>query len=241
MKVGEKLISFTTLESTNKYAISNIDKLPSGSVVWALEQTGGYGRFKRQWISPKGGLWFSVVFKPRLLRDPNLYTKVVSVAIVETLQKIGCPAKIKWPNDVVVFDRKLAGVLTEIVSWGNTVAGIVVGVGLNVNNDLPEELKETGISLKDVIGKEIEVSFLLALLLRKIEALRSRYVMKKKSGYLTRRWKKHLAYREGDVVTVSLNSGRKIKGTILKIVTDCLVIKDENGEVHKIRSGEFTS
>lgn len=241
MKVGEKLISFSVLESTNKYAISNIDKLPSGSVVWALEQTGGYGRFKRRWISPKGGLWFSVVFKPRLLRDPNLYTKVISVAVVETLQRIGCPAKIKWPNDIVVSDRKLAGILTEVIFKGTRIAGIVAGIGLNVNNDLPEELKETGISLKDVIGKEMEVSLLLAILLKKIDALRSRYVMKKKSGYLTRRWKKHLAYREGDVVAVSLNSGMKIKGTILKIASDYMTIMDERGDVHKIRSGEFIS
>lgn len=240
MVIGENIVSFSELPSTNKYAVENINKLPAGSIVWALKQSAGYGRFKRDWSSPEGGIWFSVVFKPTQLQDPNIYTKLLSVSVAEILQEIGFEARIKWPNDILIDDKKVAGILTQTVFAGRELRGIVVGVGLNVSNPIPEELKEratnlTGVNREDPIPSEV-----FSRIIRKTESLRKKYMMKRMQKYLTRRWKKNLAQREGQETTVSLNSGEKITGVIIKIAPGSLILCDEEGKQYKINCGEIT-
>lgn len=240
MIIGENIVSFSELPSTNKYAVENIRKLPAGSIVWALRQSAGYGRFKREWSSPEGGLWFSIVFKPTQLQDPNIYTKLLSVSVSEILQELGFEAKIKWPNDILVGGKKAAGILTQTVFEGNELLGIVVGVGLNVTNPVPEQLRERATNLVDINRTEITPSEVFSKILRKTESLRKKYLMKRMQKYLTRRWKKYLAQHEGQEITVSLNSGDKITGVILKIAPGSLTLCDEDGKQYKINCGEIT-
>ena len=240
MMAGENVISFSEIDSTNRFAVDNLDRLPSGTVVWALSQTKGYGRHKRVWHSSKGGLWFSIVFKPTLIREPNEYTKLASVAIVETLLQLDFKSvRIKWPNDVLVNGKKAAGILTEAVFAGSSLGAIVVGIGINVNNEMPDEIKQTGISLSTVKGNHISLESLLDRLLKRIEFLRKTYLIRGKSRYLTRRWKKHLAFGENDEITVSLPSGEKITGIINSITPSSLCLEREDGEILKINSGEI--
>lgn len=240
MMVGENIVSFSEIDSTNRYARDNLDRLPSGTVVWALSQTSGYGRHQRIWYSDTGGLWFSIVFKPSLIREPNEYTKVVSVAIAETMIKMGLNSVgIKWPNDVLIGKRKVAGILTEAIFLGASVNAIVVGAGINVNNEIPEEIGQIAISLGMVMKKHISLEVLLDRVLKRVEFLRKNYLIRGKNRYLTRRWKKYLAFAEKDEITVSLPNGEKATGIISRITPSSLCLETEDGTILEINSGEI--
>ncbi|PLV57502.1 biotin--[acetyl-CoA-carboxylase] ligase [Thermotoga sp. SG1] len=230
--IGEKIISFETIDSTNRFLKEYFSKYPSGTVVVALEQTSGYGRNKRKWYSSKGGLWFSVLFKPRKQVDTTFYTRVFSVAVVRALETFKVHADIKWPNDIYVRGRKLAGILTEGIFEGKKPLAIVVGVGMNVNNEIPDELKTRAVSLKEILGREIPLMKLLGLILKNARMLFRKYTRKKEA--LTRIWKRHLLQKEGNIVTFSENNQEK-RGKILKILPDHLLVETDEG-VRKVYS-----
>ena len=220
--IGERIHWFESIDSTNDYVLKNHDKLHDGDVVVALEQSSGRGRHGRKWHSPRGGLWFSLVFKPRRFRDPNFYTKLVSVSIVQVLKELGLKVVIKWPNDIVFSGKKLAGVLTEGVYEGMTPLVVVVGVGLNVNNDLPDDLKHRAVSLKDILGHEIPIDELLEKILKRIRSNRKKY--SSSPGALTRVWKSLLNLKEGQKVMVNGE-----EGVIERIHPDRIVLKLNRG------------
>ncbi|MFB6072748.1 MAG: biotin--[acetyl-CoA-carboxylase] ligase [Halobacterium sp.] len=132
------------LPSTNDRARELATDGASGVVVLADEQTGGRGRRDREWSSPPGGVWLSLVLRPNIppARVP-LLTLAAAVAVTDAAREAGVDAAIKWPNDVVVPDAgdggrggaKLAGVLTEMEGEASRVSWVVVGVGVNVNVD----------------------------------------------------------------------------------------------------------
>ncbi len=239
MMVGENVISFSEIDSTNRFAVDNLDRLPSGTVVWALSQTDGYGRHKRVWHSSKGGLWFSIVFKPTLIREPNEYTKIASVAIAETLLQLDFKSvRIKWPNDVLIDNRKVAGVLTEAVFTGRSLNAIVVGIGINVNNEMPDEIKQTGISLSAVKGDHISLESLLDRLLKRIEFLERPTLSEEKNRISHKTLEEIPAFAENDEITVSLHKDDKVTGIIKSITPSSLLIEQESGTVIEIKSGE---
>ena len=240
MKLGDKIISFTEIDSTNKYAIENYERYPSSTVIWALKQTGGYGRFKREWISPVGGLWFSAIFKPLKNKNPYDYTKYFSIGVCEYLNSLSVKAQIKWPNDIIIDKRKIAGILSQSVFKGTSLATIIVGVGININNSSIEDLKNIAISLKEITGNEYNLSKVLMDILKGTNKIKNRYYSSVYERYLSRRWRKNFAYLEGDKITVSLNDGKKISGTINKIAPDKLTLIDENKVIREINCGEIT-
>ncbi|MBL8023714.1 MAG: biotin--[acetyl-CoA-carboxylase] ligase [Elusimicrobia bacterium] len=111
---------------------------PEGTLVLADRQTQGRGRMGRRWVSPNGGLWFSLILRPEVQPDraPAL-TLVAALDWVEVLRARGVPAGVKWPNDVWVDGKKIGGILTEMSSEMDRVHWICLGVGMNVNNRLP--------------------------------------------------------------------------------------------------------
>jgi BirA family biotin operon repressor/biotin-[acetyl-CoA-carboxylase] ligase len=128
---------FPILESTNDLALAWIrsNLTSAGDVVVAAEQTGGRGRPGRQWHSPKGALLFTAVlpFYPHRVGWTSL---AAGVAVAQACRDFGAPAGVKWPNDVVLHERKLAGILVE----ANSTGLVAVGIGMNVTNPVPEEL-----------------------------------------------------------------------------------------------------
>jgi len=238
--IGEKIISFSEIDSTNKFAIENLDRLPYGTVVWSLSQTSAYGRYGRSWSSSDGGLWFSIIFKPLQITEPNAYTKLLSVAVVESVRDLKYRnAQIKWPNDILINGKKVAGILTESVFTGERLKGIVVGVGLNVNNELPHELKSSATSLSSIKNEYIPLNLLIEKILRRVEVLRKKYLIRGKTKYLTRKWKKLQAFVEGDEITVSLNENEKFTGIIKRISPALLQLQSDDGKIHNIVSGEI--
>ncbi len=145
---------------------------PEGTVVCAERQSSGRGRLGRRWHSPAGGLWFSIVLRPRLpLHRLNLLSLMLGLGVAEVLEELyGIPAELKWPNDVLAGGRKLCGVLVETEAEPEALRFVVAGVGVNANiAGFPEELQ--AVSLQQLLGRRVDRCELLAELLNSFEEL----------------------------------------------------------------------
>lgn len=136
---------------------------PGGTVVIAESQASGRGRLKRVWHSVRGGLYFTVVLRPDLPVSLNHRVPFsASVALAQSLEELcGVPARVKWPNDILVGGKKLAGMLSEMFTEQGTLRYLNLGIGINVNND-PSLYEPNAIAVKDVLGKEFPRRDLLA-------------------------------------------------------------------------------
>lgn len=161
-----KFIYKRKLDSTSNYIRSN-PKITVGAVVLAEEQSRGRGKGVRKWHSPRGGLWFSasVMAVTESLRQ-NLYVRILR-AIANSLSEYGIQAAISHPNDLIVNEKKIGGILIE--EYGE---GLIVGVGVNVNNDLdklPGNVSSNSTSIKEQMGREIGRDHLLTRILNNLE------------------------------------------------------------------------
>lgn len=144
---------------------------PSGTVILADEMVQSRGRFKRSWHAPRGGLWMTLVLVNTLLPESSILVPMAAgVACCEALRYYGVEARIKWVNDVLADNKKIAGILTETFIGSRFAEEyILVGIGINVNNDeFPAELCEQATSLKSCLDKEISLAELAARLLVKL-------------------------------------------------------------------------
>ncbi len=174
--IGKEIFYYDSLESTNTKAKEIALQINEGALVVADEQTAGKGRLGRKWTSPKNkGLYMSVILKPKT-NPANIarLTLLGAAAINLALLDIGIKSEIKWPNDIVINGKKVAGVLTEMNSELGTINYIVLGIGINVNIDLdqiPEELKEKATSLKIIKGEEVDRRELFIRLFTRMDEL----------------------------------------------------------------------
>lgn len=170
--LGRPLHFYKEVQSTNQVAGSIASSCSDGTAVLAEVQTSGKGRLSRQWHSPPGGIWISIVLKPKVpLAQAYLINMAVSVAIARCLiNQYGLPAKIKWPNDIMVEGQKLCGILTEVSAEMDRLQYAVVGIGIDANinaDDLPVEWNATSISAQ--LGHKISRTELIKGLLQEIE------------------------------------------------------------------------
>lgn len=109
---------------------------PEGSIVITERQVSGRGRFRRKWSSPVGGIYFSLILRPEILpQEVGKINIIAAVSLAETLRELyALPAKIKWPNDVLVREKKISGILTEAGIEGEKLKWVILGIGINVNN-----------------------------------------------------------------------------------------------------------
>lgn len=177
--VGREFILLDKIDSTNIYAKNIVKPIP-GAVVLAEDQVVGKGQHNRAWITEKGkNLTFSVIFTPSQADRITLLTLAIASATEDILCKYqeNCTIGLKWPNDVVCDGKKIAGLLTEVVYNGNKVDRVIVGIGLNVNQDkFDGELKEIATGMKSYTGKNISREQLLCDLLVRIEYNYQRWV-----------------------------------------------------------------
>ena len=156
--------------STNDY----VKKYVSGKenvAVFSYEQTGGKGTKGRSFSSKKGGVYLSVLKFYNDFPAENAYRIIAdtAVAVVKTLAAFGISATIKWPNDIFVGGKKICGILTESCVENKNISYCVTGIGLNVNNPLPDDLQSIATTAKDVLGKPLRVETVLATLLYNLE------------------------------------------------------------------------
>ncbi len=174
-ELGRAIVYEQSLESTQLVAHElAAGGAPHGQLVIAEEQTRGRGRRGRAWVSPPGrNLHLSLVLRPQLppARAPEL-TLLAAVALRETLEDAGCPALIKWPNDLEIERRKVAGILTELSADTDRVNHVILGLGVNLNveeHDLPEELRPIATSVRATRGAPVPRALFCAALLARLE------------------------------------------------------------------------
>lgn len=172
--IGRDIRYFDCVDSTNRIAKELAVDVAEGTVVISEEQTAGKGRIDREWISPKNkGIWMSIVLKPQL--EPSKLSKITqigAVAIYEALENLHIKSEIKWPNDILISGKKVAGILTEMGAELNRINYIVMGIGINVNVDeknFPTELQDKASSIKIEEGKYISRKALAANILNEFE------------------------------------------------------------------------
>ncbi|MCI6733934.1 MAG: biotin--[acetyl-CoA-carboxylase] ligase [Clostridiales bacterium] len=150
-----KITIFDTLPSTNDYCEAR--EFDEDTAIIAREQTGGKGTKGRSFSSPLGGVYLSLVrYYP--CKAENSFSLMIAscMAVVKTLEFYGVHADIKWPNDVFVSGKKICGILIKNSFEGENVKKSITGIGVNVNNDIPQNLADIAISLKSVVG-EVDV------------------------------------------------------------------------------------
>ncbi|MGQ9855947.1 MAG: biotin--[acetyl-CoA-carboxylase] ligase [Fervidobacterium sp.] len=230
--IGEEIEVLYEVDSTNEFLKRNYKSFHDGAIVVAIKQTAGKGRMGRSWYSPEGGLWYSVLFKPKIHINLHVYTKIFSIAIVEVLRKLKIKAYIKWPNDIYYNGKKLCGILSEAVSVNDRVVAIIVGIGLNVNNDIPEELKDVAVSVKDILRKKVKITYLLDSINKHAWNILVNY--RNETENITKLWKRYLVPKEGDILKVKADD-EIVEGKVLKISDDILYV-DVGGKVIGVQS-----
>lgn len=152
--IGHPLIELPVVASTNKYAAEHLDlpELRHGTVILAHEQTGGRGQRDRSWISAGGlDLTFSIVLRPRDLKaqDQWILGRLSALAVYDAIRTVQpADVRVKWPNDVLVGVRKVAGILIENEVSGSRITSSILGIGVNVNTvDLHNDLHATSLRL----------------------------------------------------------------------------------------------
>ena len=169
--VGTKFLVYDLVTSTNDLAhFLAKNGEPAGTVVFAHGQTNGKGRLGNAWQSPRGGLYCTVILRPDLqIHQLTRVTLITALSIVRALKDWHVPhVSIKWPNDVLVAGKKIAGILTEMSLSENKVSYVVVGLGVNVNTNL-DELPEQAVSLKQVLRKECDIADLAHNILKHMD------------------------------------------------------------------------
>ena len=160
-----RILHYATLDSTNNCAKELASQgACQGTIVTADYQTKGRGRFKRKWVSPRGkDLLFSIIVRPKNLKagSASILTQVVAHSVQEVLRKnLKVEAKIKKPNDVLVENRKICGILVESSTRLGMIEYMVVGVGLNVNSR-KSQLVRGATSIFEILGKKTHLIKLL--------------------------------------------------------------------------------
>ena len=173
-----KIYHYDLIDSTNIKAKELAPIEEDGTVIVAEEQTMGKGRLGRTWVSQKGkGIYMSMILKPKVdMMKVSRITLIGAAAVHLALKEMGIKSKIKWPNDILVGDKKVCGILTEMNCDLDKMNFVIMGIGINVNleeDEIPEELKDRATSLKVFSGKLVDKERLFRLVLDYFEELYS--------------------------------------------------------------------
>jgi BirA family transcriptional regulator, biotin operon repressor / biotin---[acetyl-CoA-carboxylase] ligase len=237
--MGQKIHSFETLSSTMDEAFKlGMEGEPEGTIVCAESQTKGRGRLGRVWVSPKGkGIYCSIILRPKLppTQMPQV-TLMTAVALAEAIeQKTGLKPSIKWPNDLLIGSKKLAGILTELRAEVDQVKFVVVGIGLNINAST-SQLLDTATSLKLEANTAFDRVELFQAILVSLERWYGK-ILKGKFDEVLNYCRKHSATLNKKV-RVSDPSG-DIQGMAIEIDADgALLIRQDNGKIIKKTAGD---
>jgi BirA family biotin operon repressor/biotin-[acetyl-CoA-carboxylase] ligase len=238
--IGRKIHYFKEINSTNLYAKKLVHEgAQEGTVVVADIQLSGRGRKDRNWSSPSGGLWFSIVLYPQLPPEKGMIvTMAASVAVAQAIKEItGLNPNIKWPNDILLNKKKVCGVLTELDAEMDRINYSIIGIGINVNNEIEEDLKDIAISLKSIIGYKISRVKLLQSILKFLDENYEKLASKDKK--IIREIWLSFANIIGRKIQVN-DEKEKISGIVIDVDdSGCLILDNDKGQV-RIVSGDIT-
>lgn len=249
--VGNRIVYNDIIGSTQDAALAFVARNKQGlhgTVFIAAEQKHARGRVGRTWISPKGGLWMSVIFKPRIRsHELSLLPLVAAIAAYDAIKVCtGLAAELKWPNDIMISGKKVAGIVLDAGTQADRVNYAVVGIGINANFDpldvvsklSADNKRQKVTSIRSEIGHDINVLQLTRVVLEKIEQY---YLELERSRYsvIVKKWKK-CTNMLGRKVAVIQNGKTIYRGTALDIRNDgALIIRTGTGRNITITSGDI--
>jgi BirA family biotin operon repressor/biotin-[acetyl-CoA-carboxylase] ligase len=241
--IGKKIHYFHEVDSTNNVAKKLAeDGAEEGTIVIAETQTRGRGRLGKTWLSPTGGIWMSIILRPHSPpADAPQLTLMTGVAVAKTLQKeCGLDVGIKWPNDILIGEKKVCGILTEANAKFNTLDYVVVGIGIDANVDtkvFPSDLRNGATSLKNELNKEIKGVSLVQQFLKNFEEIYGDFTAGKFPEILGE-WRR-LSKTIGSYVEVRKQLGKIVRGEAIGITnTGALILELDDGNLRKVISGE---
>jgi len=245
-EIGREIIFFKSIGSTNTAALELAEKgAPHGTVVIADRQSKGKGRLGRTWVSPPGSnIYMSVILRPEIEpKDATLLTIMTAVSCAKGVMKsTGLKAEIKWPNDLMISNKKLGGILTEMKSDPDGIVFAVIGIGINVNSkttkDFPPDIQGIATSIREELGKIQSRTFIIAEILKETEHW-YKVLLTEGRKPLFDEWKR-----------LSSTLGRKVKVTVgdnvfTGVAEDIdkggmLILRLPSGILKKISSGDLT-
>ena len=238
--IGHSVEVLESVDSTNDYAKKKAKELVDGSVIISLEQVKGKGRRGRSFHSGKGdGIYLSIILKPGFepAKAPFI-TSIAGAALVNTFNKFNIQTKIKWPNDVLINGKKVAGILTEMSADMEFIEYIVLGVGINVSGlEFPSELKNIATSLK-LEGYDVKKLSIIWQFIYEFELLYNLYLNENTSEVV------NILRNNSSVIGKQINVHymNEIESAIAVDINNqgALIIKTQEGEVKELSSGEIS-
>ena len=237
--VGQRVICYPRLTSTMEVARREAQQeAAEGTVIIADEQTAGRGRLERVWLSPRGNIALSIILYPSLSCLPSLIM-LASLAVVHSIGAVtGLKSGVKWPNDVLINDRKVCGILIESDVQGNTVNYSIIGIGVNVNLRLADfpEILPIATSLSNELGREVLRLSVIRCLLVEVERL---YLALSAGGSIYEEWRDSLVTLGK---SVRVKTGETIyEGVAESVARDgSLLLRGLDGSLTRIVAGDVT-
>jgi BirA family biotin operon repressor/biotin-[acetyl-CoA-carboxylase] ligase len=233
---------FEATGSTNDAAMTWAEQgAPDFSLVVADSQTAGRGRFQRRWVTNPGtALAFSLLLRPTPAEMGNMgmFSALGAMAVCDALERLGLTGQIKWPNDVLLQERKVCGILSEAVWLGNQLQAVILGIGVNVapgSVPPPEEVIFPAVCVEEVLGQAVERADLLREILQALTQRRKALV----SPGFVKAWEARLAFR-GKQVRLSKTGDDGLIGVVDGIEPDgSLRLLGHDGKINIVAVGEI--
>lgn len=241
--VGKNIYVFDEVSSTNTVAkFLAMNKVANGSVILSEKQTDARGRSGKSWESPEGGIWLSMIIQPNVdYSKLPLITIATGVAVAKAIERTGIKnAEIKWPNDIMIHDKKVCGILTEAVTQFNTIENVIIGVGIDANidiKDFPEELQNGTTTIADELGRKEDENTLIRYFLEEFEKIAEQFTHE---GYedILKEWRKR-SYSIGKIVEVREPFNKNYDAYVVGIGKEgALIVEKIDGTLEKVISGE---
>jgi BirA family biotin operon repressor/biotin-[acetyl-CoA-carboxylase] ligase len=242
--MGKRIHYFQTLDSTNSKAYQlALNGAEEGEVVISESQEKGRGRLGRQWFSPPFlNLYLSVILRPKISpHQASLNTLMAAVATADAIQKFsGLRPLIKWPNDILLRDRKVAGLLNEVHSETDRIHFVILGIGVNLNMDekmFSKEIRTVATSLKIEMGQTVSRKIFLQFFLQEMEKWYSTF-LEGGSAVILKAWRDR-AHIQGRQVKVT-SFGEAIAGIAIDVDSDgALILETEDGRQKRVVAGDI--
>lgn len=243
-RLGNSIHTFETVDSTSNYAKKlALDGAVEGTIVISNRQTGGRGRLGKGWVSKSNtSIFMSMILRPAIY--PNEAAKITEItagAVASAITKVtNLETGIKWPNDIILDNKKVCGILTEMSAELNNINYIIVGIGINVNIDeFPEEISDVATSIKKVLGTEVSKKDILINVVKEFEELYYDFIH---TGSLKKTVDicKEKSVTLGKTVRVINKEGTIVAKAIDITENGELVIKKDDGAIIKVISGEVS-
>ena len=240
-----QILRFESLPSTNLEAARQAaEGAPEGLCIIAGEQTAGRGRLERQWVSPKGaGLYFSMILRPQFEQSVwPMLTLMAAVAVRDALlDTYALTTDIKWPNDLMVNDKKLCGILAETVDTSSGRA-VVLGIGVNLKHgSFPVELEEVATSVELATGRVSDLEMLIEPLVGSL--VRYYEILQLTAGpeVIVREWSARSSYANGKRIRIA-NGEEVLEGISRGLERGgALRVEMDTGEIKTVRTGDVTN